>query len=311
MKRFATQALLLTVSLLLLPAFASAADPDGAAEIHGPLLDSEIVIRTTERLAGAIDSVTWRGQEFIDSADHGRQLQSASNFDVDGQFIPETFNPTEAGSVADGAGPTSTSQLLHLLAGKNRLQTTSQMAFWLPPDGKSQGNPARNTTALSNHLLTKRVTIGYRDLPQVIQYDVTFGLPINESHSYAQFEVVTGYMPEKFTKFLGYDAKTDSFIELDRGPGEQKLPIVLATADGKFAMGCFTPDRFGPGWSGPGYGRFEFKWAHVTKWNCVFRLRNKEGVPPGDFSFRTFVVMGNLPLVREGLRELTTEFAAE
>lgn len=315
MKRIA-QSVLLLMTAFFLPAYAAAAEPDGAAEIRGPLLDSEIVIRTTERLAGAIDSVTWRGQEFIDSADHGRQLQSASNFDAGGPFIAETFNPTEAGSVADGAGPTSTSQLLHLLAGKNRLQTTNQMAFWLPPDGKSQGNPARNKTALSNHLLTKRVTIGYRDLPQVIQYDVTFGLPIDESHSYAQFEVVTGYMPEKFTKFLGYDAKTDSFIELDRGPGEQKLPIVLATADGKFAMGCFTPDRagtdrLGAGWSGPGYGRFEFKWAHVTKWNCVFRLRNNNGVPPGDYSFRTFVVMGNLPLVREGLRELTTEFADE
>lgn len=303
--------LLFLAVLALASACVNAADPNGNAEIRGPLLDSEIVIRTTDRLAGAIDSITWRGQEFIDSADHGRQLQSASNFDAGGTFIPETFNPTEAGSVADGAGPTSTSQLLHLIADKNRLQTTNQMAFWLPPDGKSQGNPARNTTALSNHLLTKRVTIGYRDLPQVIQYDVTFGLPVDESHSYAQFEVITGYMPEKFTKFLGYDAKTDSFVELDRGPGEQNLPIVLATADGKFAMGCFTPDQFGKGWSGPGYGRFEFKWAHVTKWNCVFRLRNQNGVPPGDYSFRTVVVMGNLPLVREGLRELTTEFAAE
>jgi len=141
MKRISLSVLL--IASLILPAYAAAAEPDGAAEIRGPLLDSEIVIRTTNRLAGAIDSVTWRAQEFIDSADHGRQLQSASNFDVGGQFIPETFNPTEAGSVADGAGPTSTSQLLHLLAGNNRLQTTNRMAFWLPPDGKSQGNPAR------------------------------------------------------------------------------------------------------------------------------------------------------------------------
>ena len=38
----------------------------GDAEVRAPAGDSEIVIRTTSRLAGAIDSLTWRGREFID-----------------------------------------------------------------------------------------------------------------------------------------------------------------------------------------------------------------------------------------------------
>src|SRR5438128_869037 len=42
---------------------------------------SEIVITTTKRLAGAIHSLTWDGKEFINSTDHGRQLQSACSFD--------------------------------------------------------------------------------------------------------------------------------------------------------------------------------------------------------------------------------------
>ena len=102
--------------------------PSGNLRISAPLLDSEVVISTTQRLAGAIDAVTWRGRNFIDSTDHGRQLQSASNFDAGSPMIPETFNPTEAGSVFDGAGPTSSSRLLHALATGNRLQTTTQMA---------------------------------------------------------------------------------------------------------------------------------------------------------------------------------------
>jgi len=114
-------------------------------------------------------SLTWNGKEFINSTDHGRQLQSASNFDSGSAFTGETFNPTEAGSRPDGAGEQSTSRLLHYIARGNQLQTTNQMAFWLRPGELSDGHPAKNTTTLSSHLLTKRVTIGYLDLPNVIQ----------------------------------------------------------------------------------------------------------------------------------------------
>lgn len=278
--------------------------PSGDCEIRARLLDSEIVMRTTTRTAGAIDSLRWRGQEFIDTHDHGRQLQSASNFDAGSPFIPETFNPTEAGSVADGAGPVSSSRLLQLLQTERSLQTTTQMAFWLPPGGESLGHPAKNRTWLSNHLLTKRVQLGYRDLPQVIVHDVTFSLPIDEQHTYAQLEVLTGYMPAKFERFFVYDSARDVLREISDGPGEQALPVVLATADGQFAMGCYTPETRGSGWSGPGYGRFRFPREQVTKWNCVWRYTAASGVPPGDYSFRTFVVLGDQTLVQTGLRAL-------
>ncbi|MBI2479476.1 MAG: hypothetical protein HYV60_12840, partial [Planctomycetia bacterium] len=180
----------------------------GNASIRATVGDSEIVITTTERLAGAIHSLTWNGKEFIDSADHGRQLQSASNFDAGSRFSGETFNPTEAGSRRDGAGARSTSRLLQLVTTENSLQTTSQMAFWLDPGDSSDGHLAKNTSVLSNHLLTKRVTIGYRDMPHVVQYDVTFSVPIGEAHTYAQFEAVTGYMPAEFSHFWKYNSDT-------------------------------------------------------------------------------------------------------
>src|SRR5947209_10853729 len=86
--------------------------PPGEAVIRGTAGPSEIVITTTSRLAGAIHSLTWNGKEFIDSADHGRQLQSASSFaDKAGRHNAETYNPTEAGSRKDGAGPGSSSRL--------------------------------------------------------------------------------------------------------------------------------------------------------------------------------------------------------
>ena len=148
----------------------AAAQPDatqvsGDAVIRASADGSEIVITTTSRLAGAIHSLTWNGREFIDSHDHGRQLQSASNLDLGGSFHNETFNPTEAGSMHDGAGPMSTSRLLWISAAGRELATVTQMAFWLRPGEASHGHSAVNTTPLSNHLLQKQVHIGAPGLP--------------------------------------------------------------------------------------------------------------------------------------------------
>ncbi len=279
--------------------------PDGDATIRAAAGDSEIVIRTTTRLAGAIDSLTYDGREFIDTLDHGRQLQSASNFDVDAPFTPETFNPTEAGSRRDHTGPTSTSRLLHKIAGPHWLQTTTQMAFWLAPDELSFGNPAKNTTKLSNHLLTKRVTIGHKHLEHVIRYDVCFHLPLGERHTYAQFEAVTGYMPPDFARFWAFEPSTGTLEPLSDGPGEQPRPVVLATENGQHAMGVYSPDQPSPGFEHAGYGRFRFQAERVVKWNCVFRLQDRQhGIAPGDYHFRNFVIVGDLETVRRCLVEL-------
>lgn len=280
--------------------------PTGDAVIRGPAGDSEIVITTTRRTAGAIHSLTWNGVEFLDSFDHGRQMQSASNFDAGSPFTSETFNPTEAGSRSDGAGETSTSRLLHLVARENELQTTSRMAFWLKPGERSEGNLAKNTTDLSDHLLTKRVRIGWRDLPHVIEYTVTFSVPIGERHTFAQFEAVTGYMPERFSKFWAFDEATGRLEALSDGPGEQSRPVVLATEDGAHAMGVWSPQQPSSGFGSAGYGRFRFPAAKVVKWNCVFRIRNPAGVPAGEYTFRNFVSVGSLESVRKNLETLKT-----
>ncbi|MDB5384799.1 MAG: hypothetical protein JWM11_445 [Planctomycetaceae bacterium] len=290
--------------------FAANPPVNGAAVIRGRAGTSEIVITTTPRLAGAIHSLTWNGQEFIDSADHGRQLQSASNFDLGTRFTPETFNPTEAGSRNDGAGPVSSSRLLHCVTTPNSLQTTTQMAFWLLPGQTSEGELAKNTEVLSNHLLTKRVTIGYRQIPHVIQFHVTFSVPLGEHHKYAQFEAVTGYMPAQFETFWKFNPQSKELESLTDGPGEQAWPVILATKSGQHAMGVFSPDQPSPGFTTAGYGRFRFPEAKVVKWNSVFRIQNTEqGIQPGEYTFRNFVIIGDVKLVTQALRDLTQEFA--
>jgi hypothetical protein len=285
--------------------------PSGNSSIRGKAGTSEIVITTTDRLAGAIHSLTWGGKEFIDSHDHGRQLQSAASFDcaAAGEFWAERYNPTEAGSRADGTGEKSSSKLLELWAKGSELKTTTQMAFWLAPGEKSFGRPALNDKVLSDHRVSKRVRIGYKKLANVIEYEVAFTIPKGERHTYAQFEALTGYMPPEFGRFWTFRPETSKLEELDDGPGEQEFPVVFATEDKAHAMGVFSPDQPSPKHEKAGYGRFRFKAEKVIKWNCVFRVRNDKGIAADEYRFRVFVAVGTLEDVRRSLAALIEEFA--
>ncbi|CAN5503416.1 hypothetical protein BH11PLA2_BH11PLA2_03760 [soil metagenome] len=289
----------------------SAGPVSGDAVIKFKAGPSDIVVTTTNRLAGAVHSVTWNGEEFINSTDHGRQLQSASSFNLGkpGHWA-EAYNPTEAGSRKDHIGPTSTSKVLSLKATATTLETKSQMAFWLKPGETSPdpkvpgGHPALNDKALSNHILTKKLTLNYKGLAHAMEYDVTFTVPKGELHTLAQFEAVTGYMPPKFSSFFTFDVKTHELAPLSDGPGEQKKPIVFSTPDGSHAMGILALDPAPEGMRGPNYGRWNFKAEKVVKWNCVYRLKNDDGVPAGDYHFRMAVVVGSQENVRVTLGQL-------
>ena len=289
---------------VLLAAASLEAAVSGDAQIRAKAGPSEIVITTTSRLAGAIHSLRWNGREFIDSADHGRQLQSASNFDAGSRITAETYNPTEAGSRFDGAGQKSTSVLHALHAKGNTLTTISQMAFWLQPGEKSVGNLAKNKTALSNHQLKKTVRIGAHGLPHAISYHVTFTVPKGEGHKHAVFEAVTGYMPPAFSKFLTFDPKTQKLLSLTDSPGEQSHPIIHSTPDKKYAMGVWSPAQPAKGFEHVGYGRFRFKSQEVVKWNCVFRVNHPKALPSGEYPYQCYVLVGSLQNVTDTMTRL-------
>jgi hypothetical protein len=297
--------------LLLLPACVLAQAPvvSGEAELWGAIGGKPLVIRTTSRLAGAIDSVKWAGVEFIDSHDHGRQLQSAINADIGGVYHVECYNPTEAGSVVDALGPKSTSRLEEISVRDGVLSTRTRMAFWLAPGMKSGGNVALNDRLLSDHVLTKQVRIGRPGMDHVLDYRVKFTVPADRPHTYLQVEALTGYMPWSFSEELRLDAQSSTLVPLPRQNGEQRDPVVLSTPSGDHAMGVFTPTRAPAGQPAVGYGRFKFEHDKVVKWNCVFRLRSPGGIKPGDYGDQLYVVLGTREDCRRTLAALTQEFA--
>lgn len=295
---------------LILSACASAPEHSAVASgdtiIRAQAGSSEIVIKTTARTAGAIESLQWGGKEFLNNADHGRELQTCWNGNAGMEPIAdETFNPTEAGSLDDNTGATSSSRLLEIRAHGNQLETFSQPAFWLSPTETSGGKPARNTTILTNDRLRKRVMIGYKNLPHVIDFQCTVFFAPEDHNTRCVIEALTGYMPPEFDHFQVFDPKTGQLAPVDDGPGEQALPLVFSTADGKYAMGVFSREAEMPRDAyGPTYGRWNLKAAfQVVKWNCVFRLQNPAGLA-GDFNCHVFVAIGSLEDVRTSLAAL-------
>lgn len=282
---------------------------NGDAEIRGMFANSPIILKTTTRVAGAVDSIVWNGKEFIDSTDHGRQMQSASNFQVDDKFIPETYNPTEAGSMADGIGPKSTSQLRFLEARKGYLKTQVRMAYWLSPKEQSAGHPAKNTKVLSDHVVQKVITIGYRHWDNVIPVQVRFNFPVKKEYRMGQFEYLTGYMPEEFGTYWKFDPKEGKLLPLSDGPGEQECPVVMATESGSHAMGIFYPTDEYNSLFKVGFGRFRFPQEKVNKWNVVGRNTAEPNeilsISRGLAFLHCFVVIGTLQDVENTMRELT------
>jgi len=283
MHRVLIATLVLVALLVLSPVqLSSSTEPPREHAISGMFNGSPIVARTTTELGGAIYSLTWKGKEFLNSADHGRELQSASSFDG----LGEGYNPTEAGASADRLR--STSVVRSLSATGNVLQGETQMAFW--------------SGGLSDHVLRRKVTIGFQGIPNVIQHLVTFVVP--ETRTTATFEALTGYMPPDFSRFYSYDPATRTLSELSDGPGEQPLPVILAAPNGAYAMGVYSPHstalRHG------GYGRWRFRAQGTVKWNCVYR---QTSIMPGDYQTECYSIVGSLDDVKTAISQLHDHFS--
>jgi len=278
--------------------------PGGRASISAPFNGSPITVGISSRMAGAIDSLTWGGTQFINAFDHGRELQSASSYDGYG----ECLNPTEAGSNGDGRGPGSTSLLMALTLGPGQFETRTRMAYWMRPgerSGSCPKGPGPYASPRSDDVLTKRITLGAEGVANAIAYRATFTTA--QPHAAATFEAATAYMPGQFNRFLTYDPATGALAPLSPGPGEQTKPVILATPDGARALGVYSPALPQAGQDG-GYGRFDF--SHLpsagnatVKWNCVFR---EGAIPAGSRSYTCYALVGTLEDVTRGMSALHT-----
>lgn len=214
------------------------------------------------RFGGAVVGLTWNGKEFINIYDHGRQLQSAMQVDGFG----ECNNPTEAGSEHDARKQTSTSKVLASTKTDNTLSTKAKMAYWTfqkSTGACKKGIDTRLTNALSEHVLEKDIQIGYNNDEQIIKYSIKYTHPEKSVNESVVYEFLTGYLNSEFSRFyyVGLaDQSLNEYMDADLtslvdngfpkgsffGSAKNKKqfdPVIMATANGKHAMGVYTSKK--------------------------------------------------------------------
>ncbi|WP_444907985.1 hypothetical protein ACJJIR_08305 [Microbulbifer sp. SSSA008] len=282
----------LLLGLLVLPSlvFAGAGDIKIVGPMAGP---TPIEIKTCDHDAGAVCSLTWRGKQFINDYDHGRQMQSACHFDG----LGEAYNPTEAGSYWDGKNPSpSSSDLLGYWSIDNRLATTVDMAFWR--------SASKNASQPRGYKLSKDIEIGVHNINHAIRYSVAYTIPAGYKHDYGYFETLTGYMPAEFSEFYAFDKSNNSLNRLSDNPGATDKPIIASTPDGGWAMGVYTPDIHDSTWFRY-YDAITYHSQGVVKWNSVFKIDSPSA---GTYNFKSYVVVGTLENTRVALKQLHAYF---
>jgi alpha-tubulin suppressor-like RCC1 family protein len=299
----------------------SATDP-----VFGP-----ISISTSSQFAGAVSSIKWANKEFINNWDHGRQL--SPNYQFFNRFI--CYNPYETGSLEDGNSPTSTSKLLSLTASGNRLESTTQMAWYYktfdqnPKPQDYCGDPSQwlpvtpYTTPLSNYQVHKTVTIGYAGIPNVIEYLAEVFIPEPVLKGINNPTAVLNY---DFASVRSYDVVSKDYRKILISGGEDDRIKVVSTADGNYAMGWYSPELLQP-YGAPG----SVNWWFVVPPNPFYPDPNNPNQPDPNFacvhvgsinrydSFngpgwypqdRAYLVIGSLDQVKTSLGNLHLKFGA-
>ena len=317
------------IALLLGGAAATRAQVNGNATISAPALGHTLSVGTSTQYAGAVSSIRWNNKEFINNWDHGRQLQLNSQFF--NRFI--CYNPYEAGSIYDGNKPTSSSKLLSLSASGNRLESTTQMAWYFEHrdflDPLFQcGDPANRlpcppyTGPLSDYRVHKTVTIGFAGIPNVIEYLVEQFIPEPVLEGMNNLTAVVNY---EFASLRSWDVVSKDYRVVRALSGADDRIKVVSTPDGSHAMGFYAPELLQP------YGdNSVVNWWYIAppdpaypdpknpsqpdpNYACVhFGLVNGYDSfnGPGFTYDRAYLVVGNLDQVKDGLANIHLQFRA-
>lgn len=281
-----------------------AAPPDGyAREITGLVDGDPVTLRVSARFGGAVDSLTWRGQEFLNIYDHGRQISYAWHLDDHG----ECLNPTEPGAAADGFAQASTTEVLAICSdGPGRVSTRVRPAFWLAPGETGfcdNGTVAAvNRTTVSDNLFEKTIEIGYGGIENVIAFTAT--ITLERDYRSLRTEMPTAYLGHAFTARYSFDPRSGALLPRESQRlvdpwsfvHSSELPPVLATEDGAFALGAYTAE------TAAAYQMMHYDVPNpfdaTNKWN----IRVSEvPAPAGADTYRSFAILGTLEEVRRAM----------
>ncbi|MWV20781.1 hypothetical protein FVE89_01925 [Methylobacterium sp. 2A] len=251
-------------------------EPDGTLLLTQPFGRSEIALRLSRRVAGAIDGLTWNGVAFLADADPGDALQARVTLGP----APER-RASEAG---DGSGA---QRLRSLRAGRSWAETVTRLR-WGGPDGAP------------DIILHKRVGLGLPGLGNAVEVQTRFALA--EPASAIRFEPLAAAVPADFTEAWRFDPATGALSRIDPAAGDRPQPVILALPEGSHAIGIWSPAPPEGDAAVPRAGFAIRSGPGATRLSCAFRVAQAAA---GTHDFACYALVGSLADVRNALRSLT------
>ncbi|WCS24656.1 hypothetical protein LOK46_26595 [Methylobacterium sp. NMS14P] len=275
-------------------------EPDGTLILARPFGRSEISLRLSRRVAGAVDTLTWDGVTFLADTEPGDALQARAEIGSGAGCR----RASEAGTPQDGTGAPAAHRLRALRAGRSWAETETRMA-WDGPADPADEPPSDCPTAVASSpiqapILRKRVALGLPGLGNAVEVQASFVLA--EPAAALRLEPLAAAVPADFSAVWRFDPATGGIAPLDPGAGERPDPVILATPEGSHALAVWAP---GPPEQEPDAPRPSFAVAPeagANRLSCRFRLANAAA---GAHDLACYALVGALADVRAALRSLT------
>lgn len=276
--------------------------PQKPIKFERAINDSELKMISAPNYAGAFSSMTYRGQEYINSEDHGRLFQGAIAFN--NRY--ECNNPTQAGAGKDEKNfrKRSSSKRLSAIIGENFYQVSTQMAYYLRPNQKCtipdngiQGylktpfnikSKVDNKTRLSDVIYSQKTVWDNDKFPNIAYISISYDIPTPQKS--AVVEALTIHSPPSFTTFYKIENGVLSKIPDPQNSRENDDTIIMATTDGKSAIAFYSQSPNAT------YGYWSFPF--LSKISLVYRETNPIS---GKKNYSAFWVIGTLDEVKTAI----------
>ena len=284
---------------------------NGKYTIH---LDKKLYVTASVRSGGAIDSINFLNKEYINSFDHGRELQVAMT-----NGSGECYNPTQAGSHHDFIYEKSTSKIIKIdkqMIPIPMIHGINLPAFWYKPNTIVE-IPSENCNYKSiNQYINYPFPFEYKIEPKYnwnlnfYYLEYNFNFTLQEKQTKIQFEIPTGYLNHDFRSFKYYNSTLQNLNVYATLNLEINDPIIICTLDSIHCMGSKliqSPDLI----SSLKYVGMSFlapDTSSTTKWSIVWRANlNKETNlfwSNLNLKFKSVICIGNQEMLLSCLKSL-------
>lgn len=218
------------------------------------LTKNDFTMVFAKRLAGAVYRMTWGKNLIIPEIEgNGGSLQVALAFDVNLGESPEVENPTEAGSHKDMYGKT-TSKWMRAASSGSEAFTESRLAYYYPPGdivaSSQKKTRARGSSPLSDVYMKKRVTIGWMNFANVVNFDIH--LRWSMDHFFSQVQILAVYLTRDFkTPYLAQGGRAvpapsktkGKFVEAS--PPLTSYPVIVASKTAAVGLYAYSVPKLG------------------------------------------------------------------